>query len=47
MILELELCDEECRKVPDDPISYQVGFKVKIAMDYAPMAAFFNERLLR
>ena len=43
-VTSLELCDEECRKVPDDPVNYQVGFTVKIAMDYEPMAAYFNER---
>ena len=43
-VTRLELCDEECRKVPDDPINFQVGFRVDIVMDYPPMAAFFNER---
>lgn len=43
-VTRLELCDEECRKVPDDPINFQVGFRVDIAMAYSTMAAFFNER---
>ena len=43
-VVGLKLCDEECRKVPDDPVNYQVGFTVKIVMNYKPMAAFFAER---
>ena len=43
-VTRLQLCDEECRKVPDDPINFQVGFRVDIAMAYSPMAVFFNER---
>ena len=43
-VVGLDLCDEECRKVPDDPVNYQVGFTVKIVMNYKPMAAFFAER---
>ena len=43
-ILNLSLCEEECKNIPDDPVNVQVGFKVSIVMHYNPMAAFFAER---
>ena len=43
-VLQLELCEEECKNIPDDPVNVQVGFKVSIVMHYTPMASFFAER---
>ena len=43
-VKRLELCEEECKKVPDDPLNVQVGFRVDIVMNYDPLAEFFAER---
>ena len=43
-VTHIELFDEECKKVPDDPVNFQVAFTVKIVMDHQPMLAFFTER---
>ena len=43
-VTECEVWDEECKMVPDDPLSFQVAFMVRIVMDHGPMVSFFTER---
>ena len=40
----IQIVDEECKRVPDDPVNFQVAFIVKIVMDHSPMLTFFTER---
>jgi len=43
-VTNVELYDQECKKIPDDPNSHQVAFLVSIVFAPLPMFTFFQER---